>query len=105
MSQTPVIEETRVEDPLKTGGPWKVVLWDDDEHTYDYVIEMLMEVCVMTMEQAFHHAVEVDTQKKTVVYSGEFEHAEHIQELILEYGPDPRMAVSKGSMSATLEKS
>jgi len=30
------------------GGPWKVVLWDDDEHTYDYVIEMLMEVCQMT---------------------------------------------------------
>ncbi|PNV75758.1 MULTISPECIES: ATP-dependent Clp protease adaptor ClpS [Leptospira] len=105
MSQTPVIEETTVEDPAKTGGPWKVVLWDDDEHTYDYVIEMLMEVCTMTMEQAFRHAVEVDTQKKTVVFAGEFEHAEHVQELILTYGPDPRMAVSKGSMSATLEKS
>ena len=49
------------------GGPWKVVLWDDDFHTYDYVIEMLMEICQMSMEKAFQHAIEVDTEKKTIV--------------------------------------
>ncbi|PJZ68503.1 Clp protease ClpS [Leptospira perolatii] len=104
MATTPTKEEITVEDPSITGGPWRVVLWDDDEHTYDYVIEMLMEVCKMTMEEAFMHAVEVDTQKRTVVFAGEFEHAEHIQDLILQYGPDHRMSNSKGSMSATLEK-
>ena len=35
----------------KPGGPWKVVLWDDDFHTYDYVIEMLMDICQMSMER------------------------------------------------------
>ena len=88
----------------KTTGPVKVILWDDDAHTYEYVIEMLMEVCSMNVEQAFAHAIEVDTQKKTIVFSGEFEHAEHIQERILNYGPDFRMEKSKGSMSATLER-
>jgi ATP-dependent Clp protease adaptor protein ClpS len=85
-------------------GPWKVVLWDDDEHTYDYVIEMLMDVCQMSMEKAFQHALEVDTEKKTVVFIGELEHAEFIQEKILGFGKDPRMENSKGSMSATLEQ-
>lgn len=95
-----VIESKNIE-PI---GPWKVVLWDDDEHTYDYVIEMLVEVCAMSIEKAFKHAVEVDNDKKTIVFTGELEHAEHIQDRILTYGPDPRMAISKGSMTATLEK-
>lgn len=86
------------------GGPWKVVLWDDDEHTYDYVIEMLMDVCQMSMEKAFQHALEVDTEKKTIVFTGELEHAEFIQEKILGFGPDPRMENSKGPMSATIEQ-
>jgi ATP-dependent Clp protease adaptor protein ClpS len=65
---------------------------------------MLMEICQMEPEKAFLHAVEVDTEKKTVVFQGELEHAEHVQERILTYGPDPRMTKSKGSMSATLER-
>jgi ATP-dependent Clp protease adaptor protein ClpS len=98
-----VIEEVS-SDRTEPSGPWRVVLWDDDEHTYDYVIEMLMEVCSMAMEIAYKHAVEVDTEKKTIVFSGELEHAEHVQEKILAYGPDPRMKNSKGSMTATLEQ-
>lgn len=97
------IEETSIE-KKKPSGPWKVVLWDDDDHTYDYVIEMLMEVCSKSVEEAFYHAVEVDTEKKTIVFSGELEHAEHIQERILGYGPDPRISNCKGSMTATLEQ-
>jgi ATP-dependent Clp protease adaptor protein ClpS len=98
-----VIEEVS-SDKIEPSGPWRVVLWDDDEHTYDYVIEMLMEICSMELNKAFQHAVEVDTEKKTVVFNGELEHAEHVQDGILSYGPDHRMKNSKGSMTATLEK-
>lgn len=98
------IEEKTKPSTTDPGGPWKVVLWDDDEHTYDYVIEMLMEICQMDVEKAFQHAVEVDTEKRTIVFTGELEHAEHVQERILTYGADPRMKNSKGSMTATLEK-
>ncbi|MCC5815555.1 MAG: ATP-dependent Clp protease adaptor ClpS [Leptospira sp.] len=100
----PEIEEAKKPSTVDPGGPWKVVLWDDDEHTYEYVIEMLMEVCQMDTEKAFRHAVEVDTEKKTIVFTGELEHAEHVQEMILTYGADPRMKKSKGSMTATLER-
>ncbi len=97
------LEQTEVVIERSFRGPWKVVLWDDDHHTYEYVIEMLMEVCQMSIEKAFFHAVEVDTLKKTVVFSGELEHAEFIHEKIISYGADPRMSTSKGSMTATLE--
>lgn len=96
-------QETEIT-PKKPGGPWNVVLWDDDSHTYDYVVEMLMDVCSMSEEKAFFHAIEVDTLKKTLVFSGEFEHAEHVHDRIITYGEDPRLPNSKGSMTATLEE-
>jgi len=102
-AQPDTIEETEIVIKRSFSGPWKVVLWDDDHHTYDYVIEMLMAVCNISLEKAFFHAVEVDTLKKTVVFTGELEHAEFIHEKIIGYGPDPRMTTSKGSMTATLE--
>jgi ATP-dependent Clp protease adaptor protein ClpS len=103
LTQPSTIEKVEVVPTRNTGGPWKVVLWDDDHHTYEYVIEMLMDVCQMTVEKAFQHAVEVDTYKRTIVFYGELEHAEFVHERIISYGPDPRMASSKGSMTATLE--
>ncbi|MCZ8344703.1 MAG: ATP-dependent Clp protease adaptor ClpS [Leptospira sp.] len=104
VTQPATIEESEVSPLKNTGGPWKVVLWDDDYHTYDYVIEMLMDVCQMSIDKAFLHAVEVDTNKRTIVFTGELEHAEFVHERIQSYGPDPRMSSSKGSMTATLEQ-
>ena len=44
---------------------YHVVLLDDDEHTYDYVIEMLQRLLMMSQVEAFQHAVEVDTAGRT----------------------------------------
>jgi ATP-dependent Clp protease adaptor protein ClpS len=80
-----------------------VVLLDDDEHTYDYVIEMLVKIFCHSPEAAFRHAVEVDTAGRTVVLTCEREQAEFGRDQIHAYGADPRMPVSKGSMSAVIE--
>jgi ATP-dependent Clp protease adaptor protein ClpS len=82
---------------------YHVVLLDDDEHTYDYVVEMLTKIFCLSAEVAFRHAVEVDTSGRTVVMTCERAQAEFGRDQIHAYGADPRMAVSKGSMSATVE--
>ena len=82
---------------------YHVILLDDDEHTYDYVIEMLMKIFCHSPETAFRHAVEVDTDGRTIVLTCEREHAEFGRDQIHAYGADPRMPVSKGSMSAVIE--
>jgi ATP-dependent Clp protease adaptor protein ClpS len=82
---------------------FNVVLLNDDDHTYDYVIEMLGRLFMMPPETAFHHAVEVDTDGRTVVMTCEREQAEFGRDQIHGYGADPRMARSKGSMSAMVE--
>ena len=80
-----------------------VVLLDDDEHTYDYVIEMLMKIFCHSPEAAFRHAVEVDSDGRTIVLTCEREQAEFGRDQIHAYGADPRMPISKGSMSAVIE--
>ena len=80
-----------------------VVLLDDNEHTYDYVVEMLATIFFLPADVAFRHAVEVDTRGRTVVITCEKEQAEFGRDQIHGYGADPRMAVSKGSMSAVVE--
>lgn len=80
-----------------------VVLLDDDAHTYDYVVEMLVKIFCLSVEAAFRNAVEVDTTGRTIVITCEREQAEFGRDQIHAYGADPRMAVSKGSMSAVVE--
>jgi ATP-dependent Clp protease adaptor protein ClpS len=81
---------------------YHVVLLDDDEHTYDYVIEMLQKLFVLSAELALQHAVEVDTTGRTIVITCEKPQAEFARDQIHAYGADPRMPKSKGSMSAVL---
>ena len=80
-----------------------VVLLDDDEHTYDYVIEMLGKIFLLPADIAFRHAVEVDTTGRTIVMTCEIAQAEFGRDQIHGYGADPRMEKSKGSMRATIE--
>ena len=60
------------EEPL-----YHVVLLDDSEHTYDYVIEMLTKLFCMSETQAFQHAVEVDTNGRTIVLTCDLPAAEY----------------------------
>jgi ATP-dependent Clp protease adaptor protein ClpS len=84
------------------GSLFNVVLLDDDEHTYDYVVEMLQKLFFVPLEVAFQHAVEVDTTGRTVVITCERAQADFARDQIHGYGADPRMPKSKGSMSAVV---
>jgi ATP-dependent Clp protease adaptor protein ClpS len=91
-------ERERDHEPL-----YNVVLLDDDDHTYEYVIEMLCATFLMSPAKAFQHAVEVDTDGRTIVLTCDREAAEFGRRQIHNYGADPRMERSKGSMSAIVE--
>ena len=82
---------------------YNVVLLDDDDHTYDYVIEMLQKLFIFTLDQAYRHAQEVDTAGRTILITCELPQAEFARDQIHAYGPDPRLPRSKGSMSAIVE--
>ena len=82
---------------------YHVVLLDDNDHTYDYVVEMLCSIFFLSPEAAFRNAVEVDASGRTIVITCEKAQAEFGRDQIHAYGADPRMPSSKGSMSAVIE--
>ncbi len=82
---------------------FRVVLLDDDDHTYDYVIEMLQKILVFTVDEAFRHAEEVDAKGRTNLITCELGEAEFARDQIQMYGPDWRLPRSAGSMSAIVE--
>ncbi|HEY4360627.1 MAG TPA: ATP-dependent Clp protease adaptor ClpS [Bryobacteraceae bacterium] len=103
MSQTtasPGVESARQDEIVPL---YHVVLLDDNEHTYDYVIEMLCKIFCLSVEAAYNNAVEVDRTGRTIVITCELAQAEFGRDQIHAYGADPRMEVSKGSMSAIIE--
>jgi ATP-dependent Clp protease adaptor protein ClpS len=83
--------------------PYHVVLWNDDDHSYQYVIQMLMELFGHPPEKGVMLAKEVDTQGRVVVLTTTLEHAELKRDQIHAYGKDALIAGCKGSMSATIE--
>ncbi len=98
-----VAPETEISQREQLTPLYHVVLLDDDEHTYDYVIEMLQKLFLFSQVEAFRHAVEVDTEGRTIVLTCELPQAEFARDQIHSYGADWRMPNSKGSMSAIIE--
>ena len=82
---------------------YHVILLDDDDHTYDYVIEMLMKLFAHSRERAFLMACEVDGAGRVIVDTTTKERAELKRDQIHAYGRDWRIPRCKGSMSAVVE--
>jgi ATP-dependent Clp protease adaptor protein ClpS len=82
---------------------YNVVLWNDDDHTYAYVITMLLELFAYPVEKGYQMAQEVDSQGRVIVLTTTMEHAELKRDQIHAYGKDALIANCQGSMSASIE--
>ena len=82
---------------------YHVILWDDNDHTYAYVIVMMMQLFGYPAEKGYQIACEVDTRGRAVVMTTTKEHAELKRDQIHAYGKDGLIDNCKGSMWATIE--
>jgi ATP-dependent Clp protease adaptor protein ClpS len=89
--------------PPRRQPRYHVILWNDDDHTYEYVIEMMQKLFGHPQEKGYLIAKEVDKQGKAICLTTTLEHAELKRDQIHAYGADKRSEKSKGSMSATIE--
>lgn len=100
---TEVIPHADVDQETKLQPPYHVVLLDDQDHTYEYVIEMLGKVFGYARDKAFQMAQEVDASGRCNVYTDSLERAEFKRDQIHGYGADWRIPRCQGSMSAIVE--
>ena len=105
MSGPATLPDTDVQEEQKTRRqpPYNVILLNDDDHTYEYVIEMLKALFGYPDEKGFELAKTVDKTGRAVVCTTSLERAELKRDQIHAYGPDPRIPECAGSMQAYLE--
>ena len=82
---------------------YHAILLDDNDHSYEYVIEMLMGIFGHSEAKAYDMACEVDKNKCVIVETTYLERAQMRRDQIQSYGSDWRILHCKGSMSATIE--
>lgn len=56
--------------PGSFGGPWSVILWNDEKHDYEQVIDQLVSATKCTRSQALASAVRIDSYGLEVVATG-----------------------------------
>lgn len=64
--------------------PWKVLLFNDDVHTFEEVIHQLIKATGCSFEKADGIATTVHTQGKAVAFEGEFEDCFRVQGVLRE---------------------
>lgn len=87
----------------KKQPPYHVILLNDDDHTYEYVIGMLRRLFGHSPERAYQLATEVDGTGRVITDTTTMERAELKRDQILAFGRDWRISRCAGSMSATIE--
>jgi ATP-dependent Clp protease adaptor protein ClpS len=82
---------------------YQVILWDDNDHSYDYVIDMMRRVFGHPQEKGVQIAKEVDTRGRAICLTTTKEHAELKRDQIHAFGRDQLVRGCAGSMTATIE--
>jgi ATP-dependent Clp protease adaptor protein ClpS len=83
MIQTEVIEKIS-EIGIDTNGNAQVILFNDDFHSFEDVINQLMRAVSCSAKQAENFAWEVHTNGKSKVYRGEMDEALHVSAVLQE---------------------
>jgi ATP-dependent Clp protease adaptor protein ClpS len=68
---TEILDDVEVLDEVASEN--KLIVWNDDVNTFEWVIETLMEVCGHEYEQASQCAMLIHTKGKYAVKNGSFE--------------------------------
>jgi ATP-dependent Clp protease adaptor protein ClpS len=96
-------QKTDTRSKTKRQPPYHVILLNDEEHTFEYVIEMLVKVFGHSLSIAETLTWRVHNTGRAIVLTTHKELAELKCEQVLSYGPDPRMSISKGPIGCYIE--
>ena len=87
----------------RTEGLYHVIILNDDDHTIEYVVEMLQVAIGLSASDALARTLEADSTGSSVVRTCALSDAEKKRDLIHAYGPDWRLPGSRASVTALVE--
>ena len=103
VEQTVLERRARSAKKPKRQPRYNVILWDDQDHSFEYVITMMQQLFGHQPEKGYLIAKEVNNRGKAIVLTTTKEHAELKRDQIHGYGKDASIRNCQGSMSASIE--
>jgi len=83
--------------------PYNVVILNDEDHSFPYVIELLVKLFGHSAPTAEVLTWRIHMRGRAVVFTTHKEVAEFKRDQVLGYGADPLTAGSKGSLQCVIE--
>ncbi|HYT93278.1 MAG TPA: ATP-dependent Clp protease adaptor ClpS, partial [Gemmataceae bacterium] len=80
--------KTKEKEKVKKQPPYHVVLLNDDDHSFEYVIGMLQRLFGHPPEKGYQMAYKVHTEGRVIVDTTSKERAELKRDQIHAFGPD-----------------
>jgi ATP-dependent Clp protease adaptor protein ClpS len=90
-------------DPPKPQPRYHVVLWNDDDHSFEYVIDMLRQLFGHPETAGMKIAESVHVEGRAICLTTTMEHAELKRDQIHAFGREKGHPRCKGSMKASIE--
>jgi ATP-dependent Clp protease adaptor protein ClpS len=72
----PTKPKSKSREKVRLLPPYHVILLNDDDHSFEFVVEVLRKVFAFQLEQAFTYTREAHTKGRAVVWTGPKEVAE-----------------------------
>ena len=82
------VAEPKKQTKVRKNPRYAVVVENDDDHTFRYLVDVLRAVCAHTKEEAEKLTNRIDKTGRAIVWEGPLEVAEFKRDQIREYGPD-----------------
>ena len=80
--ETDVVADVKTESP--TDHPWRVVLFNDEVHTFEEVIIQLIKATRCTTQRALELTMEVHYKGQAIVFDGSFERCFQVEGVLKE---------------------
>jgi len=79
-------EELLVEEITDTGSAYRLIVWNDDVNTFDWVIKSFIEICGHTVQQAEQCSLIVHFKGKATVKTGDLKTIRPMKEGLTDRG-------------------
>ena len=78
------VVEPEIEETTEIGLPSKVIVYNDDWHTFDEVIHQLIKAIKCSFEEARSFAFEIHVKGKAIVFSGQLQECLRVSSVLEE---------------------
>lgn len=89
MNTRPLVEheeDVLVEEDLDSGFESRLIVYNDDHNTFDWVIQSFVEVCGHTLEQSEQLSLIIHFKGKAVVKTGDFDTLKPMKDALVDRG-------------------